>query len=471
MEKLASVWKKQHMKVAHVLPWVSRHAGGLLGAVSGLARGLGNLGGLEVGVFGTQDDYSEEDASHWKPLLVHTTAAVGPARLSFTPGMRKQLEVFNPDLVHSCAVWTYQAAIVNRWHEQRQKPYVLSTHGTLDPWALGRSRWKKAIALRWFQQKHFQNAACIHALNESEVASIRKYGLKNPVCVIPNGIDIPEIGRRKAESEKESAVGDQRSEPSQLKAEGRKILLYLGRIHPKKGLVNLLKAWAAVQASRPSPLAPRHPEWVLAIAGWDEGGHEAELKRLAAELGIPFTDARESAPSPPRSGQGEVLLLSSILHPPSSIVFLGPQFGEAKAACYRASDAFILPSFSEGLPMVVLEAWAYGKPVLMTPACNLPEGFTANAALRIETNPESIAAGLKEMCRLADFASPLRLNRGEGQGAVSKLPPCSALCTLGANGRKLVEDRFAWPSIAREMKSVYEWVLGGGPEPGCVTLD
>jgi glycosyltransferase involved in cell wall biosynthesis len=129
-----------------------------------------------------------------------------------------------------------------------------------------------------------------------------------------------------------------------------------------------------------------------------------------------------------------------------SVVFLGPQFNEAKTACYRNCDAFILPSFSEGLPMVILEAWAYGKPVLMTPQCNLPEGFAADAAIRIEPNAESLAQGLHTL-----FQSSI-----------------SDLQSTGARGRALVAGRFAWPKIATEMKSVYEWVLGGGAKPECV---
>ena len=96
--------------------------------------------------------------------------------------------------------------------------------------------------------------------------------------------------------------------------------------------------------------------------------------------------------------------------------------------------------------MAVLEAWSYGKPVLMTPECNLPEGFAANAAIRIQPTVGSIDQGLQELFRL----------------------PSSELCSLGANGRRLVSERFTWPKIAAEMKSVYEWVLGGGTKPGCV---
>jgi glycosyltransferase involved in cell wall biosynthesis len=94
-----------------------------------------------------------------------------------------------------------------------------------------------------------------------------------------------------------------------------------------------------------------------------------------------------------------------------------------------------------------LEAWAYEKPVLMTPECNLPEGFATNAAIRIETNVEGVAAGLEELFRLSSYD----------------------LCSLGSNGRALVAERFTWPKIAVDMKSVYEWVLGGGAKPQCVS--
>ena len=470
------------MKVAHVLPWVSRQAGGLFNSVSGLAKASQQSLGLQVEVFGSQDEFAGEDRQRWQPLDVHLASVCGSARFCYTPEMRGLIEGFAPDLIHSAAVWTYQAAVVNQVHARHKTPYVLSPRGTLDPWALRHSGWKKTIALRLFQQRHFDRAACLHALSEAELTSIRHFGLKNPVCVIPNGIDLPEIG--KAETLKTEILKGKDSDTplsdvsafqhfsvSAFADSGRKILLYLGRIHPKKGLVNLLKAWAKVQKS--GIRGQWSEEWVLAMAGWDEGGHELELKTLATELGVQWTDVREKA----ERLKTEILKtdadsdFSISASQRFSVFFLGPQFGEAKAACYRACDAFVLPSFSEGLPMVLLEAWAYGKPVLMTPECNLPQGFTANAALRIETNPESIAAGLKEMCRLADLSSPLRPDRGEVQGEGLKPPPCSALCHLGINGRKLVAEKYAWPTIAREMKSVYDWVLGGGPKPGCVTLD
>jgi len=167
------------------------------------------------------------------------------------------------------------------------------------------------------------------------------------------------------------------------------------------------------------------------IAGWDQGGHEAELMKLCEELGLSFErrgtsdDGRESA---------------------ASIVFFGPAFGNDKKSLLRTADAFILPSFSEGLPMSVLEAWSYKLPVVMTPECNLPEGFAADAAIRIETGAESIAQGLDLLFSMS----------------------ASDLQSMGAKGRTLVEERFTWKTIAAQMREVYDWMLGGGTRPESV---
>jgi poly(glycerol-phosphate) alpha-glucosyltransferase len=318
----------------------------------------------------------------------------------------------------------------------------------LDPWALRASRGKKLVARLLFQQRHFKGAACIHALNDSELRSIRAYGLRNPVCVIPNGIDVPEIGGQRSE------VGGLLPIVSGLKAGGRKVLLYLGRIHPKKGLVNLLGSWAETAKHRCTGAS----DWVLAIAGWDDGGHQAKLLHLCEELGLPvcrcFGESVELETDVLTHGHTNVPAREA------SVVFLGPQFGEAKHACYRYCDAFILPSFSEGLPMAVLEAWSFAKPVVMTPECNLPEGFAAGAAIRIEQEAEGKDKGAASR---GETARSIEAGLGELFDASE-----SRLHTLGENGRKLVADRFAWPGIARQMKSVYDWVLGGGEPPTCV---
>ena len=172
------------------------------------------------------------------------------------------------------------------------------------------------------------------------------------------------------------------------------------------------------------------------IAGWDQGGHAEDLKGLCDELGLTHDTISAT----------EFVNFSSEQRATHAVSFIGPAFGETKDALLRQADAFILPSFSEGLPMAVLEAWAYGLPVMMTDHCNLPEGFEHNAAIRIGTDPEDITRGLAELF----------------QASVSDLK------SMGASGRALVERQFTWPQVAAQMKEVYEWMLGGGSRPGCV---
>jgi poly(glycerol-phosphate) alpha-glucosyltransferase len=269
----------------------------------------------------------------------------------------------------------------------------------LDPWAVKNSRWKKLAAGALYENRHLRGAACLHALNRAEADAFRAYGLRNPVCVIPNGVEIPE-GRTVVPAPWKD----------KLPHESR-VLFFIGRLHPKKGLDMLLQGWSLAQREA------KTCGWHLVIAGWDQGGYERELQVLARTLGL---------------GQ--------------SVHFIGSQFGESKAACFQSADAFILPSLSEGLPMTVLEAWAYRLPVLMTRQCNLPSGFEAGAALRIEPDAESIAAELRALFQMNDVDRK----------------------AIGEHGLALVKERHQWPKVAAQMIAVYEWAMGTGPAPGCL---
>ena len=339
-----------------------------------------------------------EFPADWPVLAGRIT---GPAAFGYSPDLACQLRpyVSKDSVIHVHGLWMYPGWLARMLAGVTGSVRIISPHGMLAPWALQNSRWKKRLAACAFERQNLRTALCLHALCAAEADNIRDCGLQNPVAIIPNGIDIPTSSKDKGEQQMPAwAVPG---------GQDRKILLYLGRIHPKKGLVNLLKAWREAKTA----------EWVLAIAGWQEGGHQDDLQKLAAELGLQ-----------------------------SSVIFPGPQFGEAKSACYRECDAFILPSLSEGLPMVVLEAWSHGKPVLITPECNLMEGFTAHAALRIEPKVVSIAEGLKRLFEMSDIE----------------------LQTMGQRGLALVKDRFTWPKIAIQMQAVYAWARGEGPSPECL---
>jgi poly(glycerol-phosphate) alpha-glucosyltransferase len=273
----------------------------------------------------------------------------------------------------------------------------------LDQWALRNSAIRKKLAGWLYEKINLSRACCIHALCESEAKAIRAYGLCNPVAVIPNGVDIP-----KGEDAFSSAW-------QRVLLPEVKVLLCLGRLHPKKNLEALIVAWAGLFSADDTRLG----NWALVIAGWDQGGYERQLRRVVAETGA------------------------------RAVHFIGPQYGESKAVCFRNADAFILPSLSEGLPMVVLEAWSYGLPVIMTRECNLPQGFTAGAALETTTDAEGIRDSLIQLINLTD-----------GDRA-----------SMGAAGMELASKRFSWKQIAAEMFEVYQWVLGEADPPSCVRFD
>lgn len=386
----------KEMKILMVSASISRRAGGLFHSVRRLSQHLGTV--CQVQVAALRDEFSATDATVWRPLSLDLFDCIGPSGWGYSPHLRAWIGTRRPDVVHACGLWVYPSAAAGSISRHEKRLLVVSPRGMLDPWALRNSRWKKRIAGWLYENRNLRSAACIHALCESEYESIRAYGLKNPVAIIPNGIDLPpkRISCRVFEGDRGTSA--------------RKTMLFLGRLHPKKGLSQLIQAWGRV----------RCPKWELLIAGWDDGGHEDGLKKLVTELDLC-----------------------------SSVQFVGPQFGNAKDCLLRSVDAFVLPSFSEGLPMSVLEAWSYSLPVLMTPQCNIPEGFRAHAAVKILPKVSSIAQGLDTFFSMSD----------------------SEQSSLGLNGCRLVESHFTWPQVAHQMVSVYRWLLGRCEKPDCVRLD
>lgn len=373
---------------------LSRLSGGLFHSVRRSALALAEAG-LDVTVYGVEDIHTDEDLAAWAPLTPKVFPRVGPAALGIGKGMARELKAARHDVVHQHGLWQFAsiAALASG------APVMISPRGMLDPWARANSGWKKTLAAALFERRNLHRAACLHALNASEVAAIRAYGLGNPIAEIPNGTDIPDLSAPRAR-------------PDWLPEDGKRTLLFLGRLHPKKGLAELLRGWAGLRDTAPE----LHVQWRLVIAGWDDGGHLETLHALAQELGL-----------------GEV-------------IFPGPLHGAAKDSAFAHADAFILPSFSEGLPMAVLEAWSWGLPVFMSEACNLPVGFTENAARRVEPIPDVLVKTLVEGLAAPD------------------------LDTMGARGRKLASQRFAWTPIAEQHIEAYEWMLQRGARPACVQM-
>ena len=457
------------MKLALTTGSLSRNAGGLFESVRALGKGLAKQG-VDVSTYGLRDQNWDRDKEAWAPLSAHAFSFFGPRALAWSPQMAAALDEARPDLVALQGLWQYSSLATRRQWRRKGTPYVISPRGMLDKWALANSRWKKVMAAFAFENAVLRDASCLHALCVAEADAIRAYGLPQRIEVVPNGVDLPE----KLTTEDTEST------------EGRRRLLFLGRIHPKKGLVGALRAWAELRNS--ASAIRDSAEWQFVIAGWDQGGHEAELRALCADLGLKTavgttkdtnihenirpritrmgTDEQQGDAQGTCAGDFEPDLLTSKLADapvseslirsasgpasaldarPSSLVssaaadvlFYGPAFGEEKEALWRSADAFILPSFSEGLPMSVLEAWSYGLPVVMTPECNLPEGFACGAALEIRSGEGSFQDGMRILIEMTNHER----------------------AAMGMRGRRLVEERFTWPKVAQSLKEIYESLL------------
>ena len=172
------------------------------------------------------------------------------------------LSAFGPvNVVHDNGIWLSHNHSIAKLCAKQSIPRIVSVHGMLEPWAIQHRRLKKKLAWHLYQKKDLQDALLLHSTAPTETVSLAQAGLTNEIVTIPNGTDIPDDS-------------DLQDKPTRS-GEKRKVL-FLSRIHPKKGLPMLLEAWAALQPEN----------WVLEIAGPDEGGHKAEVAALIETLGL-----------------------------------------------------------------------------------------------------------------------------------------------------------------------------------------
>jgi glycosyltransferase involved in cell wall biosynthesis len=274
--------------------------------------------------------------------------------------------------------------------KDKQKPYIITPHGMLEPWVLNYGKWKKKVAMQLFQYKDIENAACLHATSQIEAENIRNLGFKNPIAVIPNGIAISEF-----------------TMPEIRKVKAKKTLLFLSRIHPKKGIELLISAWSRVNHSI-------RRDWQINIAGNGESKYIATLYQLIKDKKLE-----------------------------NEIHIIGPQFGANKLKAYHSADLFVLPTFSENFGLVVAEALACGIPVITTKGTPWDELITHDAGWWINMGLEPLVEVLTNALALSD------MKRYE----------------MGQNGRKLVEQKYTIESVTNNMIRLYKWILNSDSKP------
>jgi glycosyltransferase involved in cell wall biosynthesis len=374
------------VKIAVLTNHLSARGGGIPSAILRLYELLGARGLQTILVASDLPDHAPSAA-----LALYRT--LGPKSFGFSPDLLSILDRERPDLVHLHGLWTYGSIAARIWQRRTGNPVVVSPHGMVDGWALRHHAFRKWIAGAAFEWANLRNASRIHALTEGEVKALSNLGFHDHVVKIPNGVDLTKT--------------DEACESS------RRSLLYIGRLHPKKGIVETIIAWSLFQKEH----AINPACWQLVIAGWDDGGHLHELHKIIESYDLG-----------------------------AHVKFVGPVFGKAKTSLYANADATILASHSEGLPMTVLETWAYGKPVFITEQCNLPEGFRTGAAFKITTNPRNIAEVL-----------------------IDVLPNRARLNSAGEAARVLAENSFNWEKIAETWLSLYSSLVNPRPEDNCVS--
>jgi glycosyltransferase involved in cell wall biosynthesis len=305
--------------------------------------------------------------------------------------------VNDADVLQVHGIWTGHTYATMKFASKFGKPVIVSAHGMLDEWALRHRKWKKLPYSALVERPNLSRATCLRALTGVEARNYRSFGLKSPVAVIPNGVDAPD----------DASLREFLQQHPQL--EGKKLLLFLGRLHKKKGVDLLAKAWEMVSSQL--------PDCHLVIAGPDDGALGASLRRdVAASCA-------------------------------NSITFSSLLTGSMKWSAFAAATAFILPSFSEGLSMATLEALWLGVPILITRECNFREIEGLECTFMIEPKIESIAKGVVEALKCST----------------------AELRARGACGAKFVRACYGWPHVGQQMADVYDW-MRGAPPPSSVEI-
>lgn len=381
------------MRVLQVVPSLALRHGGVSVSVRELSRGLAQLG-VSVEIWSTPRGYDAALDSPQDEQLRQAGVAVRYFPVSSLPWLGQRYAYSAPlgralrqetgrcDLLHIHSIWLYPTLAASRACRSYGVPYVLSPCGALDPYSLSVRRAAKQLYGAWFERKNLQGAAALHFTSPQEQRRSETFGSDVRSAVIPRSLDLSRIPEIPAEQRPEWG--------------GRKVLLFLGRLHPKKRLDIAVEAFAR--------LCKLRGDVQLVIAGADEGSAPA-ASRIAAEAGVR-----------------------------DRVSFLGMAGPTQRWALYKSASLFLLPSEDENFGMSALEAMACGVPVLLSAHVGLAEEVSSARAGRVlNAGPDEWATAAHEL-----------LER-PGQAA-----------EMGQAGRRLVEQKFSTREVAGRMKALYE---------------
>lgn len=316
------------------------------------------------------------------------------------------------DIVHIHGLWQPVLHKAGVWADNQGSPILWSPHGMLAPWAIKHKWWKKCLPWYLYQRHDLRRATCFHATSDLEVQWIRERGFNQSCCVVPLGTHLPDL-QNKLENDR-NPLFSRRAE--------KKLALFVGRIYPVKNLGTLIRAFA--EARRKMNAA----DWRLILAGPDQAGHKSELVQLVRSLRLTVADLVNSHVDAVEFIRNEM---------DSDILFTGPVLGDQKDALYRCADIFVLPSHTENFAGVVVDALAFGVPVMVSDKTPWREVDEIRCGMVCPTSIEGMTHVLLKMMVLTDA------ERRE----------------MGQKGRSFVERKYTWAAVAGKMLDVYSRVL------------
>jgi len=389
------------MRVLHIIPGLDPKSGGPAAAIGGLAPAQVKAG-LEVSLlaaFRIDANPSIMEKLRAAGVAIHMIGPVVGAlgrHPAIVPTLRKA--VASADVIHIHALWEetqHQAAVAARLSA---KPYIFRPCGMLDPWSLNQSKWRKKLYMFLRLRRDLSGAVALHFTANLERDLAAPLLLPPKAIVEPNGIDLSEFLELPAKDtfrHRYPRIGQ------------RPILLFLSRIHPKKGLDVLVPAFTRAMARWKQQL-PVGSLPILVIAGPDADNYEAQVRRNTQALGLE-----------------------------EDVLFVGPLFGEHKVAAFADADLFVLPSHQENFGIVVVEAMAAGCPVLISDQVNIHPQITAwGAGWVVPVNADRLAEQLQQC-----LCSPLQRR------------------AAGAAGRAAARLHYDWNAIGARWAEHYQTII------------